>query len=266
LVACVAQLRSFKGTLVAMGGGPDPEGQVLPEFIRLAGGPFARLVTVPVASYVREMSKIYFDILHEYGIQEVWHVDPEGEQCNWPIIRPSLLAASGIVITGGDQKRLAVQLVGTLVVEVVLEALRTGIPVYCTSASTVGLSDHMIGGLAEDDSVMMMPGLGILPGITIETHVTQRDRHGRLTELAARHVNPVLLGLDENTALFFIPGTSKAVVRGPGQVVVLCCRTPERSHVLHAGDVLDIADLLFEIEPLWGASTPWPFRGLSAAC
>lgn len=249
LLECVERLRSFKGHLVAFGGGADPAGLVLNEFIRIAGGHQARIATVPVASYMREMGAIYRDILHEIGIGEMWVVDPEGPQCNDPIVRPSLMAASGICITGGDQKRLADELVGTLTLQVVLEALQAGIPVYCTSASTVGLSDRMIGGLDDDDRVRVMQGLGILPGVTIETHVTQRNRYGRLVELAERKINPLIVGMDENTGLIFRPHTSVADVRGTGNIFITCCHDAERSRCLGHGDVVDLADFIPYVPP-----------------
>jgi cyanophycinase-like exopeptidase len=187
-------------------------------------------------------------------------VDPEGPQCNDPLVRPSLEAATGIAITGGDQKRLCRQLNGTFTREVILERLQAGTPVFCTSASTVGLADRMIAGLADDDSVLVEEGLSILPGLTIETHVTQRDRYGRLVELCERRANPVILGLDENTALFFIPNTSRAVVRGPGHVFVLCCHDQRRSRVLSHGDSIDIADLVPEAQREWPDHNVLRFR------
>jgi len=186
----------------------------------LAGGHGARLAIIPVASRQEITREVYPRVFREMGAAECWIVDPDENQVDMPIVRGALEAASGIIITGGDQRLLTRLLKGTLTHQVVLECLTRGTPVYTTSASTSALSDIMVAGLEEDDSVRIEPGLGFLPGITIETHVEQRGRHHRLDEMMRRNVNQMVMGIDENTALVFEPETSRGHVRGTGGVTI----------------------------------------------
>ncbi|MHB2015825.1 MAG: cyanophycinase [Candidatus Xenobia bacterium] len=236
-LACLDRLRSFRAPLIAMGGGQDPEGKLLPPFITMAGGASSRIAVIPVASYVPEMGQIYRERLLRLGAGEITVVDPDEGQVNHPAVWDSIEACTGICVTGGDQKRLSRLLRDSLLLHAVVEALQAGIPVYCTSASTVALSDHMVGGLDDDDTLRIMPGLDILPGVTIETHVTQRGRLGRLEELLARKINPVIVGIDENTALQFIPQTTSCTVIGCNNVRI----HGKRKWLLAPGDAFDFS-------------------------
>ena len=172
-------------------------------------------------------------------------VDPEGAQANDPAVGPALQSATGICVTGGDQKRLVNEVRHTRTQHTLVDCLREGTPVFTTSAGTVALSDPMVAGLDDDDRMCIGPGLGILPGVVLETHVDTRRRHHRLFELRDRAVAPLVLGLDENTALLFEPRSSEALVLGVGQLTVLSCEGPARDGVvLPSGSRFNVLDFV----------------------
>lgn len=238
LQSCIARLRTHRGPLLICGGGQDPLGLIRPLFVGLAGGRAARIAVVPVASTLDATRLGYTGLLKSLGASDVWMVDPEGDQADHPAVEAALRCASGICITGGDQKRLARSLSSTLTVRVLSAQLSAGTPVYTTSASSAALSDVMVAGLDDDDRVRVQPGLGILPGLTFETHLNTRNRHARLDDLVAREVNTLIVGIDENTALLFAPGTCRATVLGIGEVVVMGRRVEASRY--HSGEVIDL--------------------------
>jgi cyanophycinase len=225
-----------------MGGGQDPHGLVRPIFVALAGARDARIVSIPVASRLTDSRTYYPELFQGLGASDSWIVDPDESQVNDPIVRPSIEAATGVFLAGGDQKLLCRKLRGTLTAQVMLDCLRSGRPLLTTSAGTNALSDMMIAGLDDDDSVRIMPGLGWLPGITFETHVDTRDRYARLAEVFERRINPVVVGIDENTALVFTPHTARARVVGAHGVSIHSVRIGLRW--CGAGEEVDFADLL----------------------
>lgn len=239
LHACIAQLRSHRGHLVVCGGGHDPAGQIRPAFVALAGGPAARIAVVPVASSLEATRGGYTKLFRSMGAREVWIVDPDEEQVNHPAVEDALRDATGICITGGDQKLLARSLADSLTLRTMVSRLRGGTAVYTTSAGTAALSDYMVAGLDHDDRVRVLPGLNILPGLTFETHLDTRARHQRLSDVAARKINALTIGIDENTALLFLPGTCQARVLGTGEVIVLGDGVEPR--FLRSGTLLDLA-------------------------
>jgi cyanophycinase len=243
--ACISRLRARRGHLIAFGGGQDPLGQVRPAFVHVAGGAAARIAVIPVASRMDVTRQAYPDMLRSMGAGDVWIVDPEGDQANHPAVADALGHASGICVTGGDQKRLMRELGGTLAARCLEERLEAGTPLFTTSAGTMALSDVMVAGLDDDDRIRFGEGLGLLPGITIETHVNTRGRYGRLVEVVERGVNALTMGIDENTALVFEPRSSRGFVLGAGEVVLLADRGPAADALrFGAGASFDLADLL----------------------
>lgn len=243
--ACVARLRTRRGMLFAFGGGRDPAGRVRPAFMHYAGGDQARLAIIPVASWRLSTAEMYIDMLRQMGARDAWVVDPEGDQTDHPAVDDALGHASGIVITGGDQKRLARELGGTRALRSLERALDGGTPVYTTSAGTMALSDVMVGGLDDEGAVILQRGLGVLPGLTIETHVDTRQRHGRLTELVGRAETTLTIGIDENTAMVFEPACSRVHILGTGSVAVMAREGPAADAPrFGAGQSFDLADMV----------------------
>ncbi|RZI79718.1 MAG: hypothetical protein EOP38_24640 [Rubrivivax sp.] len=97
-------------------------------------------------------------------------------------------------------------------------------------------------------------GLGLLAGVVIDQHFTQRRRLARLVGFVSRQGGLVGMGIDEDTAAVIHPGRSLKVV-GSGSIALVDGRCAQRSvaeapvtslrnvsfHCAHAGTLLHAA-------------------------
>ena len=101
-------------------------------------------------------------------------------------------------------------------------------------------------------AIVIVPGLGFLPGAIVDQHFIRRERHNRLMSVVLERPTLVGVGIDEGTALRVDPdgtwgveGASSAVVydarsseiTAPGAPVLGA--TSLRVHLLPAGSVFD---------------------------
>jgi cyanophycinase len=165
--------------------------------------------------------------------------------------------ATGIFMTGGDQKRLLAIIGGTALDAEMHVALKLrGACIGGTSAGASAMSGHMLAqGRAElhpeKGSVSLAAGLGFLHKVVVDQHFSERQRLSRLLSVVAQ--NPYLqgIGIDEDTALVIERGVGIEVL-GEGAVTIVDGRnmstniaeisnneTPElidvRLHLLPAG-------------------------------
>jgi cyanophycinase len=140
-----------------------------------------------------------------------------------------IVQADGIFITGGDQRRLLAMIGGTAADFAIKTALfANGACVAGTSAGASALSAHMLSHgkvefQPEKGAVSLGAGLGLLNGIVIDQHFSQRHRLARLLSVVAQ--NPYLhgVGIDENTALIVELGHGIEVI-GEGMVTMVDAR------------------------------------------
>jgi cyanophycinase len=83
------------------------------------------------------------------------------------------------------------------------------------------------------------PGLGLLPGVVVDQHFTQRKRIDRLRGVIAENPTSVGLGVDESTAAV-VRGRSVKVI-GEGTVTVVKAN-PAREDVLKAGGTAELPE------------------------
>ena len=69
--------------------------------------------------------------------------------------------------------------------------------------------------------VEIAPGMDLIDGTIIDTHFSQRGRHGRLLTAVAHYPQALGIGIDEGTALI-MKGTEFKVI-GEGVVTVIDC-------------------------------------------
>lgn len=227
-----------RGPLLFIGGGEarDCEAAILAAFVRLSGGAKARICILASASRnaarggsaALESIQTYTKAFEDAGAHtvQVLNVYDRESARKDPEVIGHLRAATGVYITGGDQARLPVLLGGTPVWYALREAcLQNGACVAGTSAGASVLAEHMIAGAPSDPlphkgQVPLAVGLGLVRHALIDQHFTERQRLGRL--LAALAHNPQLIGVgvDEDTALAWIPGQAVEVL-GSGAVTLL---------------------------------------------
>lgn len=233
--AIVLASNGVKGHLVIIGGGEVPTA-VLKEFINLAGGPEkARILVIPMASAEPEESaKAQVETFKTLGVQDVKGLLVRREAGE--AILKAIDGATGIYFTGGDQARLATNLVGTPAQEKLLQIYRRGGVIGGTSAGAAIMSKVMITGeqnlhpdakdgfnTIEKSNVITREGLGFVTNAIIDQHFIARKRQNRLIGLALE--NPTLLGIgiDERTAVVLRPDGMLDVI-GEGAVMIFDAR------------------------------------------
>ena len=258
-----------KGSLLIVGGGPQPDALVQ-RFVDLAGGAGkARIVVFAMASEdglaggeekAEDLRKLGAHAINVY----ITH-----EQANQDSIVHLLDDATGIWFGGGDQARLTRALGGTKVEAAIHERYRAGAVVGGTSAGAAVMSTPMItgderhpGGARPDttdafktiarDNIITTEGFGLIQGAIIDQHFLRRKRHNRLVSAVLEHPKLIGVGIDESTALLVQPDGTWHVL-GASAVVIYDARkaavTPSGAatlgatgiamHVLPAGSSFD---------------------------
>jgi cyanophycinase len=261
LQAPAGALRAGHGHLVIIGGHEDRlhDMEILTRFVELAGGAGAKIVVISAASAVAdEMWRIYDRAFGELGVANRVHLHLQSRQdANDEEHIRDMRDATGIFMTGGDQKRLLAIIGGTRLDAEMHVALKLrGACIGGTSAGASAMSGHMLAqGRAElhpeKGSVSLGAGLGFLHKVVVDQHFSERQRLSRLLSVVAQ--NPYLqgIGIDEDTALVIERGVGIEVL-GEGAVTIVDGRnmstniaeisnneTPElidvRLHLLPAG-------------------------------
>ena len=255
------RVKTSHGHLVIIGGHEDRKHdmEILTRFVELAGGKDARIVVISAASSIAdEMWQVYDKAFGELGVEQRTHLELQSRQdANDEEHIRAIVGATGIFMTGGDQKRLLAIIGGTALDAEMHAALKLrGAVIGGTSAGASAMSGHMLAqGRAElhpeKGSVSLGAGLGFVHKVVIDQHFSERQRLSRLLSIVAQ--NPYLqgIGIDEDTALIIERGVGIEVV-GEGAVTIVDGRnmstnvadianreTPElidvRLHLLPAG-------------------------------
>src|SRR5690349_24882178 len=100
---------------------------------------------------------------------------------------------------------------GSPLLERIFALHEEGIPIVGTSAGAAAMSETMlIGGPGSAinggtppclSSLSMAPGLGLLEGVVVDSHFSERGRFARLMGAVAQNPHNLGIGLDEDTAV-----------------------------------------------------------------
>lgn len=233
------------GALIAIGGneGRTHELEVLTQTLRAAdtGPDGTRRVAVLTAASAEPQRQwqTYRQAFTALDADAQWldlrtRADAQGHEC-----LQAIEAAQLVFMTGGDQERLARLLNGSAAHRLLMHRQRgQGLAIAGTSAGASVLGTLMPGGGASEDSPTVLDlsdhpiphGLGLLRGVVIDQHFTQRRRLARLLDLASRQGGLLGMGIDEDTAAVIRPGASLTVV-GSGSVTLVDCRRAQRRGV-----------------------------------
>lgn len=199
------------GHLVIIGGAEDKynERRLLRKFVELAGEEQARILIVPVASDYPEFSAdVYTQTFRKLGLQHVKVLRATSRQEVINADAEHLLEdVTGVLLSGGDQMRLASVLGGTEFSRLLEDRVRhTSLVLAGSSAGAAGMSATMIvrgdaTSHPHKNSVRLSPGLGILQNIIIDQHFTERGRLSRLITAVSYNPRQLGIGIDENTAV-----------------------------------------------------------------
>jgi cyanophycinase len=201
--------------------------RILSRFVRSAGGADAEIVVVSTASELGPATnERYRQIFGELGVERVTGVHPqERAQAEDPAVTASLVNATGVFLTGGNQLRLTSIVAGTRLDSGLHLAHDRGAVVAGTSAGASALAAHMLafgepGATPRHGIVQLAAGLGLVPDAIVDQHFEQRTRLGRLLSAIAQSPSLVGLGLDEDTAAIVYPDRTMEVI-GRGSVTVV---------------------------------------------
>jgi cyanophycinase len=201
--------------------------RILSRFVKLAGGPEARIVVVSTASMLGEVTtESYKAIFTELGVAEVTGMHPQARrEAEGLEVAATLVEATGVFLTGGNQLRLTSIVAGTRLDSGLHLAHDRGAVVAGTSAGASALAAYMLafgdsGPTPRHRIVQLAAGLGLLPNTVVDQHFEERMRLGRLLSAIAQSPSLIGLGLDEDTAaIVSVDGQMEVIGRGAVTVV-----------------------------------------------
>jgi cyanophycinase len=215
-------------TLVVIGGHEDKVGAkvILSEVARRVGA--GKLVITTVASSSPDgLFEEYERIFRGGGVKHISKlgIGDRSEATDARRVR-TLDDATGIFFTGGDQLKITSQIGDTVVFKRLREIYEAGGVIAGTSAGASVMCETMIvsGGDEEshkvEDSLRLASGLGLIQGVIIDQHFSERGRMGRLLGAIAQNPKNIGIGIDENTAIVIERGQHFYVL-GDGAVYVI---------------------------------------------
>ena len=257
------------GHLIVIGGGEVPS-SIMERFVDLAGGAGkARIAVIPMASAEpAESGAAQVEAFKKLGVRDATALLIPRERSSDEGVLGELDRVTGVFFTGGDQSRLATNVVGTLAHRKLHELYQRGAVIGGTSAGAAIMSTVMITGdqrlhpeaqdgfaTIEKGNAVTAVGLGLITNAIIDQHFIARKRQNRLFGLVLE--NPTLLGIgiDERTAIVARPDGVLEVI-GEGQVMIFDARgiapvkadlkgrlaaRNVRAHLLTAGERFDLA-------------------------
>lgn len=247
-----------RGQLVIIGGAEDKQGEctILRHFVRLAGGPNARIVVMTVATELPlEVGAEYVELFDRLGVEDVRTFDVNcRESANATSAVKAIEKATGVFFTGGDQVRITNLLGGTKMDTALHERHEAGLVLAGTSAGASMMSNTMIiEGVPETNPrigiVEMGPGMEFIPGVVIDQHFAQRGRLGRLLSAVAQFPHHLGVGIDENTAMVVDDASFEVI--GAGAVTVIDANALKYSNLagLRNNDDLALCGVILHILP-----------------
>ncbi|MDB5341729.1 MAG: cphB 1 [Schlesneria sp.] len=210
-----------KGQLVAVGGGTNLI-RVVDRTLQMAGGKSAKVAVIAEANPENGPGSV--SVWKKAGAAQVSLVNPRDPAGAVKMIQE----ASLIWMPGGLQGVFMNSIEGTGIVEAIRKRYREGAIVGGTSAGAAVMSQKMIGGRSDLDSLragstpFLMDGLALWPEVIVDQHFLQKGRFNRLALAVMDYPELIGIGIDEETAVF-VHGREFEVV-GNGNVTVIDAR------------------------------------------
>jgi len=195
-----------RGAIIAAGGGDLGPG-IYEEFVKLAGGPDAKIVLIPTAGarYGSQDGWTAIEELKKAGVEklEILHTRSRSIADLEAFAAP-LNEATGVWFSGGRQWRLVDVYLDTETHRQLEALLARGGVIGGNSAGASALASYLLRG-AEDNAVVMAEerdrGFGFLRNVAIDQHLFARGRENDLFDVLRLHPNLLGIGLDEGSAL-----------------------------------------------------------------
>ncbi|HEX9960962.1 MAG TPA: cyanophycinase [Pyrinomonadaceae bacterium] len=230
-------------TLIAIGGGEFSEtGDILDEFLGLLENKSeARIVVMTVATNEPEFSaRKYNSLFRGQGINHVNVVDvSERDDAFNDSALKKIRDADALFFTGGDQLNVTSLIGGSPLHNLIHERYKEGFVIAGTSAGAMMMSNSMITEGRNDIAprvgcIKIAPGMDLIGETIIDTHFSQRGRHGRLLTALAHYPQDLGIGIDEKTAIC-VQGDEFKVL-GEGVVMVMDGNQMRHSNLAYRHD------------------------------
>jgi cyanophycinase len=224
-----------KGSLVAVGGGESSDItkdslKIIEKFLELSGGQSkARIVIMTVATDNPEDALKRYEELFErlkFKNFELVNIADRSESFDETML-DKINNATGLYFTGGNQLHVTALTGGTPLHALILDKFSKGLTIGGTSAGAMMMSSSTLLSGSTDvaprlNATEVAPGMELLDSSIIDTHFSQRGRHGRLLSSVAHNPQVLGIGIDERTAI--IVEGDKFEVMGEGAVTVICAK------------------------------------------
>ncbi|HOO10721.1 MAG TPA: cyanophycinase [Cyclobacteriaceae bacterium] len=259
--------RSIKGILIPIGGNEDKgttgksranflEKGILSHILQEAKGKGSKVVVIPIASNIPdEVGENYIKAFGKLGCKDisVLRITRRGQSDGKEVLR-LIGQADCIMFSGGNQSRISHKIKDTAFHRILLQRFEDEpLVIAGTSAGAMAMATEMIAGGSSSEAlqkgaVKMKKGLGLIPGLIIDTHFVRRGRFGRLAEALAKYPDKVGVGLAEDTGLI-IKNRNEFRVIGSGMVIVMdpANLTHNSYQQLQAGTPMSMSNLTTHI-------------------
>lgn len=223
------------GPVMLIGGAEDKvrDRVILSRFVEAAGGPEGHVVVIATASSLGDAAVArYADLFADLGAGRLTGLRPQDRaQADDPEMARVLGDATGVFLTGGNQLRLSSAVAGTRLGDAIHRAHDRGAVLAGTSAGASAMAAHMMafgrsGESPKSRMAQLAAGLGVLTGVVVDQHFSERGRFGRLLTVVAHSPSLVGIGLDEDTCAIVYADRVLEVI-GRGAVTLL-----DGSHVV----------------------------------
>lgn len=242
------------GSLILAGGGANAP-EIMQRFIDLAGGPNAPIVVIPTATdggelritpERREKVRARIGELFKTNDVTVLHTRDRAVADSEDFVKP-LRRARGVWMLGGETSWLLDAYAGTRTEREIKALFARGGVVGGTSAGAI----VQTATLLSEDGKRRVAGFGLLPGVLVWPHWSERHAEESLVKYTARMGDVVGIGIDEATAIV-VQGSAFEVV-GEGHVGIT---RGKGLTILQRGDRFDLAKKTF-----YGVMSSYDFRG-----
>jgi cyanophycinase len=254
--------KETRGSLIAVGGGESANItkdslKIIEKFLELSGGlNKARIILMTVATDKPEdAQQRYEDVFDRLKFKnfEVVNIADRSESFDESILE-KIKNATGLYFTGGNQLHVTALTGGTPLHKLILDKFNRGLTIGGTSAGAMMMSSSTLLSGASDlapglNSVEVAPGMELLDSSIIDTHFSQRGRHGRLLSSVAHNPQVLGIGIDERTAI--IVQGDKFEVIGEGAATVICAKNSMHTNLpyIRAEETIGIFGVNFHVLP-----------------
>ena len=263
-------MQNIKGTLIPIGGNEDKgidgdesynlefiEEGILYHVVEEAGGIDATIVVIPTASSIPvEVGENYVDAFTKLGCKNVSVLDIKcKEDAEKQASIDMIKTANCIMFSGGDQSKITDKIGGTEIAKILTDRYKNeeGFVIAGTSAGAMVMANEMIAGGSATEAfikgaVTMYKGLGLIPGLIIDTHFIKRGRFGRQSEAVAKFPSLIGIGLAEDTGMIIKNGNDCTVI-GSGMIIIFdgSKLTHNNEKILEEGTPMTMANLTVHV-------------------